>query len=160
MSGRFEDAESSADDVPFNRSSRDIIQHEAAENTPLLPTDLPPEVAPDKSLRLLVTIIACLSLVMVGVAQRLCSPALQEIMEDVICRNVHADHQLNSLSPPDSRCKENDVQKILTMVTAMDVSAEMIVRKCATLAFCILSVESTDFVYSDLCTDTIWNYCG
>lgn len=103
--------------------------HAASEATPLLPTDLPPEFAPERSVRVLVTIVGALALTLVGVGQRLFGPALQEIMEDVICRGVHTDHKLNLISSPDNRCKDNDVQKILSMVSALDLSAEMAVRE-------------------------------
>ncbi len=129
MTGRSADPESGDDHASCDREFRGRGEHDAAEDTPLLPTDLPAELIPERSLRLLVSIIGGLCLTLVGVSQRLFAPALQEIMEDVICRNVFADHQLNTLSHPDSRCKGNDVQKILSMVSAIDVSAEMIVRK-------------------------------
>ncbi len=129
MSGLNADAESGDEYAPHDRRCRDGDEHEAAEDTPLLPTDLPAELIPERSLRLLVSVIGGLCLTLVGVSQRLFGPALQEIMEDVICRDVYADHQLNTLSHPDSRCKGNDVQKILSMVSAVDTSAEMIVRK-------------------------------
>lgn len=129
MSGFNADAESGDEYAPHDRRCRDGDEHEAAEDTPLLPTDLPAELIPERSLRLLVSVIGGLCLTLVGVSQRLFGPALQEIMEDVICRGVYADHQLNTLSHPDSRCKGNDVQKILSMVSAVDTSAEMIVRK-------------------------------
>ncbi|KAJ6780047.1 hypothetical protein PWT90_01219 [Aphanocladium album] len=127
MSGQSPDEVRGDDEMARAGGTRDSITRDAAENTPLIPTDLPAELIPERSLRLLVSIIGGLCLTLVGVATRLASPALQEIMEDVICKNVYADHQLNSLSPPDDRCKGNDVQKILSMVSALDVSAEMIV---------------------------------
>ncbi|KAF1733307.1 hypothetical protein CRV24_007206 [Beauveria bassiana] len=127
MSGSSADPEAGDGRVPHDTRPRNLDEHQTAEDTPLLPTDLPAELIPDRSLRLLVSIIGGLCLTLVGVSQKLFAPALQQIMEDVICRGVHADHQLNMLSRPDSRCKGNDVQKILSMVSAVDLSAEMIV---------------------------------
>ncbi|KAM3524283.1 hypothetical protein MY4038_007824 [Beauveria bassiana] len=127
MSGSSADPEAGDGRVPHDTRPRNLDEHQTAEDTPLLPTDLPAELIPDRSLRLLVSIIGGLCLTLVGVSQKLFAPALQQIMEDVICRGVHADHQLNMLSRPDSRCKGNDVQKVLSMVSAVDLSAEMIV---------------------------------
>ncbi|KAM3502267.1 hypothetical protein MY10362_004974 [Beauveria mimosiformis] len=127
MSGYSADQEAGDGRAPHDTRLREPDEHQIAEDTPLLPTDLPAELIPDRSLRLLVSIIGGLCLTLVGVSQKLFDPALQQIMEDVICRGVHADHQLNMLSRPDSRCKGNDVQKILSMVSAVDLSAEMIV---------------------------------
>ncbi|KAJ3493892.1 hypothetical protein NLG97_g4441 [Lecanicillium saksenae] len=127
MSEPSPDAAYADDEMTGSGGTRDNRTRDAAENTPLLPTDLPAELIPQRSLRLLVSMIGGLCLTLVGVSQRLFGPALQEIMEDVICKGVYADHQLNSMSPPDNRCKANDVQKILSMVSALDVSAEMIV---------------------------------
>ncbi|PMB65362.1 hypothetical protein BM221_008718 [Beauveria bassiana] len=129
MSGSSADPEAGDGRVPHDTRPRNLDEHQTAEDTPLLPTDLPSELIPDRSLRLLVSIIGGLCLTLVGVSQKLFAPALQQIMEDVICRGVHADHQLNMLSRPDSRCKGNDVQKVLSMVSAVDLSAEMIVHK-------------------------------
>ncbi|EGX91542.1 MFS transporter [Cordyceps militaris CM01] len=139
MSGCSADDEAGDDRAPRDRRIRDLGELQETENTPLLPTDRPAELVPEPSLRLLVSLIGGLCLTLVAVSQRLFGPALQEIMEDVICRNVYRDHQLNALSPPDSRCKENDVQKVLSMVSAVDVSAEMIVPIMVQIPFGIIA---------------------
>ncbi|TQV90710.1 MFS transporter [Cordyceps javanica] len=140
MSGYHPDTETDEDgDAPRDIRSRSLGDHPAAEHTPLLPTDLPAELAPKRSLRLLVSVIGGLCLTLVAVSQRLFGPALQEIMEDVICRNVYADHPLNMVSSPDSRCKGNDVQKVLSMVSAMDLAAEMIVPILVQIPFGIIA---------------------
>lgn len=113
--------------ISCDRATEDLERH--GENTLLLPTDLPVELIPDKSVRFLVSIVGGLCLVLVGVSAKLFGPALQEIMEDVICRSIYNDHQLDLLSPEDKRCKDNDVQKTLAMVSAWDISGEMVVRE-------------------------------
>lgn len=159
MPGLNTNAEFGDEDAPYDSRARDGDEHEAAEDTPLLPTDLPAELIPERSLRLLVSIIGGLCLTLVGVSQKLFGPALQEIMEDVICRDVYADHQLNTLSHPDSRCKGNDVQKVLSMVSAVDTSAEMIVRKHDFVTLSPLILEAND-LNSNPGADTIWNHRG
>lgn len=84
---------------------------------------------PSKSLRLLVTIIGGMCLVLIGISQGVVNPALQEIMEDVICRGVYSDHHLNAVATPDSRCKDDAVQKVLLMVRGWDTSCEMMIRE-------------------------------
>jgi hypothetical protein len=99
------------------------------EETPLLPTDLPSDILPKKSFQRMVVMMGMLALIVITVSQSLLSPAVQEILEDVICRKVYHDHQLGLFNALDNRCKDNRVQKTLAMVKAWDASAQMFVRK-------------------------------
>jgi len=99
------------------------------EETPLLPTDLPSDILPTKSFQRMVVVVGTLTLVFITVSQSILSPAVQEILEDVICRKVYPDHRLGLFNALDNRCKDNQVQKTLAMLRAWDASAEMFVRK-------------------------------
>ncbi|KAL6825282.1 major facilitator superfamily domain-containing protein [Trichoderma camerunense] len=98
--------------------------YEADEGTALLhDADLPADIAPSKSFRRFVLGMCVLFLFIIEVSQYILTPAMQQIMEDVICRRYHPDH---ALSVHDNRCKETDVQKTLAMVRSWSMSGEML----------------------------------
>lgn len=99
------------------------------EETPLLPTDLPFDIVPKKSFQRLVVIMGTISLLVVTISQSLIAPAIQEILEDVVCRKEYPDHQIGVFGNIDERCKDNRVQKTLIMVRSWDSAAELAVRK-------------------------------
>lgn len=103
----------------------------ADEESPLLNTDLPPEVAPDNSFQGLVVTMCILFLFIVEVSQYIMEPPMQQLMEDIICRDRYPDHQLGLMAKKekDPRCKKIDVQEELAMVRAWATAAEMFVRK-------------------------------
>lgn len=95
------------------------------EESPLLPTDLPPDIIPSKSIRRRVLLMSVLFLVIVEVGQFIMEAPLQKIMEDVICRNYYADHALRTPRIQDNRCKSNHVQEKLAMVRGWTFALQM-----------------------------------
>lgn len=98
------------------------------EDTPLLSTDLPADIVPDKAFQRLVLIMGALVLIIVTISQIIVVPALAEILEDVICRRQYPDHQLNIFENHDPRCQDKLVQGKQTMVRAWGTVTEMLVR--------------------------------
>ncbi len=116
-----------AADAELN-AGEDVYTDGGNEETPLLPTDLPSDIVPKKSFQRLVVIMGTVSLLVVTISQSILSPAIQEIVEDIVCRKEYPDHQLGLFEAIDDRCKDNKVQKTLTMVRAWDATAELFVR--------------------------------
>lgn len=116
----------------LDEEADDYFGDASAEETPLLNTDLPPDVVPDRSFQHLVVSMCVLFLFIVEVSTFIMQPPLQQVMEDRICGEIFPDHELGIVSETDSRCKDNRVQKELAMLRSWEVSAEMFVRKfCA-----------------------------
>ena len=113
-----------------------VVEDAADDNTheasPLLPTDIPPEVVPGKSFRIKFQILAVMVLVTIDFCQYLLEPAMQAVMEDLICREQYPDHFLRQPHSPsvlDLRCKAPKVQKELAMIRSWSAAADMLVRK-------------------------------
>lgn len=114
--------------VNEEREADDYFGDVSTEDTPLLNTDLPPDVVPDQSFQNLVVSMCVLFLFIVEVSQFIMQPPLQQVMEDRICGEIFPDHELGVVSHTDNRCKDNVVQKELAMLRSWEVSAEMFVR--------------------------------
>ncbi|OWT43035.1 MFS transporter [Pochonia chlamydosporia 170] len=111
----------------LDEEADDYFGDASAEETPLLNTDLPPDVVPDRSFQHLVVSMCVLFLFIVEVSTFIMQPPLQQVMEDRICGEIFPDHELGIVSETDSRCKDNRVQKELAMLRSWEVSAEMFV---------------------------------
>lgn len=111
-----------------DREADDYFGDVSTEDTPLLNTDLPPDVVPDQSFQNLVVSMCVLFLFIVEVSTFIMQPPLQQVMEDRICGEIFPDHELGVVSHTDDRCKDNLVQKELAMLRSWEVSAEMFVR--------------------------------
>lgn len=109
--------------------SDDHVVNMPDEATPLIETDLPPELIPDKRFRMLVLAIGAANLTIITISQIIIGLAIQQIMEDVICRKVHPDHRLNIFGAVDERCKDDTVSKTLAMVRAWATVTDMLVRE-------------------------------
>ncbi|KAG8406750.1 hypothetical protein J3458_021081 [Metarhizium acridum] len=109
------------------REAEDYFGHVSTEESPLLNTDLPPHVVPDKSFQHLVLSMCVLFLFIVEVSIFIMQPPLQQVMEDRICGEIYPDHPLGFMSETDGRCKDNRVQTELAMLRSWEVSAEMFV---------------------------------
>lgn len=103
--------------------------HVASEDSPLLPTDLPPDIIPSKSFRRRVLLMCILFLFIIEVGQFIMEAPLQKIMEDIICRNYYPDHPLRTPRIQDSRCKSNHVQGMLAMVRGWTFAFGMATRE-------------------------------
>ncbi|KAH0495992.1 hypothetical protein TgHK011_009513 [Trichoderma gracile] len=102
--------------------------YEADETTALLQTECPSAevITPSKSFRRFVLGMCVLFLFIIEASQYILTPAMEQIMEDIICRDYHPDHVLAMPGAPhDNRCKETDVQKRLAMVRSWSMSLEM-----------------------------------
>lgn len=110
--------------------SQDHVVDIANEAQPLLDTDLPMEFVPDKWFQRRVMTAASALLAIIIVSQAISVPALQEIMEDVICRDIYPDHPLKAFEIIDKRCKDPAVQNTLAMVKSWSASCELLVRTC------------------------------
>jgi MFS family permease len=101
----------------------------ATEYSPLLNTDIPPDVVPDQSFQRLVVGMCVLFLFIVEVSTFIMQPALQQLLETRICAEIFPDLGLETMSDTDDRCKGNRVQKELAMLRSWAVAAAMFVRK-------------------------------
>lgn len=99
------------------------------ETTPLIETDLPAELMPDKRFRFLVLAVGGAVLTIITISQIIIAPAMQQVMEDIICRKVHPDHRLNVFGAIDERCKDGTVTKTLAMLRSWSIVTDMLVRK-------------------------------
>ncbi|KAH8180233.1 major facilitator superfamily protein [Sarocladium implicatum] len=115
--------------------SRDADDEESASilreslqdvHTPLLATDLPFEIVPDKAFRRLVMFMCCLFIGLVEIYGFLTSAPLQEIMEDFICHSAYPDHTMNNPMIQDQRCKGPEVQKTLAMARSWWVASLLV----------------------------------
>ncbi|KAI5467968.1 COP9 signalosome complex subunit 2 [Mariannaea sp. PMI_226] len=97
----------------------------ASEGSPLLPTDLPPDIVPSKSFQRHVILMCVLFLFIVEIGQFIMEAPRQKIMEDVICRTYYPDHSLKTPQIQDHRCKNNKVQEMLAMVRGWSFALEM-----------------------------------
>lgn len=122
---RYEEREDSAVDIESDAGS---IMSSPNEDTPLLSTDLPAEIVPDKSFQRLVIGMVALFLFIIEISQYIMEPAKMAIMEDIICRNQFPDHSLSMPSVQDHRCKDKEVQKTLAMVRSWIATSEMFFR--------------------------------
>ncbi|OTA06959.1 hypothetical protein A9Z42_0077860 [Trichoderma parareesei] len=106
---------------------REDNDYEADEATTLLQNTCPPAevVTPAKSFRRFVLGMCVLFLFIIEASQYILTPAMEQIMEDIICRHYHPDHVLAVPGTHDNRCKETDVQKRLAMVRSWSMSLEM-----------------------------------
>jgi hypothetical protein len=122
--------------------------------TPLLATDLPPELVPDRKFQRNIMLISFIVIGLVETYSFLTNAPLQEIIEDFICHNQYPDHMMNEPTIQDRRCKEPDVQKTLAMVKSWWSSTEMWVRKC-----CLRAPFNADCVVNELdscsCANTV-----
>lgn len=105
--------------------------YEADETTALLQTSplAGDVVVPSRSFRRFVLGMCVLFLFIIEASQFILTPAMEQIMEDIICRNYHPDHALAVPGAHDNRCKETEVQKRLAMVRSWSMSLEMMFRK-------------------------------
>lgn len=110
---------------------REDNDYEADETTALLqaPCPLDEVVTPSKPFRRFVLGMCVLFLFIIEASQYILTPAMEQIMEDIICRHYHPDHALAVPGAHDNRCKETDVQKRLAMVRSWSMSLEMMFRK-------------------------------
>jgi hypothetical protein len=110
---------------------REENDYEADEATTLLQNAFSPAevVTPSKSFRRFVLGMCVLFLFIIEASQYILTPAMEQIMEDIICRHYHPDHVLAVPGAHDNRCKETDVQKRLAMVRSWSMSLEMMFRK-------------------------------
>ncbi|KAI9163984.1 MFS transporter [Paramyrothecium foliicola] len=135
MAPRDDDLDDAATEVGSNGDA-----YVAAERTPLLPTDLPAQVVPDKSFQHLVMAMTLLFLFIVEVATYLMDPPIQSVMEDIICRQKFPDHVMFPVShAADARCKGKEVQKTLAMVKGWIFSSEMFVPLLVQIPYGILA---------------------
>lgn len=106
---------------------REENDYEADEATTLLQNAFSPAevVTPSKSFRRFVLGMCVLFLFIIEASQYILTPAMEQIMEDIICRHYHPDHVLAVPGAHDNRCKETDVQKRLAMVRSWSMSLEM-----------------------------------
>lgn len=126
---RYDDNyQDSAVDVESDAGS---IMATPAEDSPLLPTDLPVDIVPDKRFQHLVIGMCALLLFIIEVCQYVMQAPMQSIMEDIICRDQFPDHQLGVHSIMDHRCKDRATQKELAMLRSWTTTIEMFVRECA-----------------------------
>ncbi|KHO01274.1 MFS transporter [Metarhizium album ARSEF 1941] len=109
------------------READDYFGVVPTEESPLLHTDLPPDVVPDKPFQHLVLSVCVLFLFVVEVSMFVMQPPLQQVMEDRVCGEIYPDHLVGTMSETDDRCKDNTVQKELAMLRSWEVSAEMFV---------------------------------
>ena len=130
----------SAADTDSETSDHVVVMYD--EDTPLLSTDLPADIVPDKAFQRLVLIMGALVLIIVTVSQIIVVPALAEILEDVICRRQYPDHQLNIFESNDPRCQDKLVQGKQTMVRAWGTVTEMLVRMSYTHHILVLQQET------------------
>jgi hypothetical protein len=99
------------------------------EHTPLLPTDLPPDVVPSKSFQRLVLCMTFLFLFVIEIAQYMMDAPSTAIMEDILCHQRYPDHVAYYISHSDDpRCKSPQVQKTLAVVKGWIYSADLFVR--------------------------------
>ncbi|KAL7934718.1 COP9 signalosome complex subunit 2 [Trichoderma chlorosporum] len=111
--------------------------YEADEATALLQnTDLPADIAPSKYFRRVVLGMCVLFLFIIEVSQYILTPAIEQIMEDVICRRYHPDHVF---AVHDNRCKETDVQKTLAMVRSWSMSGSMLFPLFVQISFGVVA---------------------
>lgn len=111
------------------REAEDYFGHVSTEESPLLNTDPPPDVVPDKAFQHLVLSMCVLFAFIVEVSVFIMQPPLQQVMEDRICGEIYPDHPVGIMSKTDGRCKDNRVQTELAMLRSWEISAEMFVRK-------------------------------
>ncbi|KJK81302.1 hypothetical protein H634G_03321 [Metarhizium anisopliae BRIP 53293] len=109
------------------REAEDYFGHVSTEESPLLNTDLPPDVVPDKAIQHLVLSMCVLFAFIVEVSVFIMQPPLQQVMEDRICGEIYPDHPVGIMSKTDDRCKDNRVQTELAMLRSWEISAEMFV---------------------------------
>ncbi|UKZ81516.1 hypothetical protein TrVFT333_009288 [Trichoderma virens FT-333] len=134
-SGMDSDIEPNAHRRRFQDDDETI--YEADESTSLLHSaDLPADIAPSKSFRRFVLGMCVVFLFIIEVSQFILTPAMEQIMEDVICRRYHPDH---ALAMHDNRCKETDVQKTLAMVRSWSMSGEMLFPLFVQISFGVVA---------------------
>ena len=133
-----DDRRSHSDDEETASITRGLIDD---AQTPLLATDLPSEIVPDKAFQHLVMFMCVLFIGLVEIYGFLTNAPLQEIMEDFICHSAYPDHTMNNPRIQDQRCKGPEVQKTLAMARSWWAACEMWIRKCAKCPL-ILLLES------------------
>ncbi|KAH7126377.1 COP9 signalosome complex subunit 2 [Dactylonectria estremocensis] len=112
-------------DSDVESEGANLVGVDATEHSPLLPNDLPADIVPPKSLQRRVLVMCIVFLFLVEVSQFIMEAPLQNILEDIICRNYYPDHLLREPSIQDARCKSNEVQKTLAMVRGWSLAFEM-----------------------------------
>ena len=117
--------------APPNNDPEDRLAHDDARNeeTPLLGTDLPPDVAPDKKFQALVISMCVLFIFIVEVGVEIMAAPGQQVLEDILCREHYPDHKIGVLDIDDERCKAPEVQKDMAMLRSWDASTGMLIRK-------------------------------
>ncbi|KAL6872146.1 major facilitator superfamily domain-containing protein [Trichoderma novae-zelandiae] len=138
-SGMGADIEANHHHHRLNRDDAD--DYEADEATALLQTSSPPAdaVAPSKPFRRFVLGMCVLFLFIIEASQFILTPAMEQIMEDIICRDYHPDHALAVPGAHDNRCKETDVQKRLAMVRSWSMSLEMLFPLLVQISFGVVA---------------------
>ena len=102
---------------------------ENGEDTPLLPTDLPADVIPDKTFQRSVIAMAYIFIALIDIYAFLIQGPVQQVMEDIICHRQYPDHIVNQPRVQDQRCKEPEVQRTLAMVRGWWASVEQLIRE-------------------------------
>ena len=109
--------------------------HGQHEGTPLLPTDLPPAIAPDKAFKRRVFAMMILFIAVVDIAATIMEAPTQEIIEDFICRQHFPSYEAQE-EPQNDGCKGAAVQKTLAMVRAYQFACQSFVRE-SLIALCV-----------------------
>lgn len=104
------------------------------ESSRLLPVKEHSGSNADKRFKTVFFLLCVLMLFVLEFSQYCTGPAIQEIMEDLICQQYHADHTLRRSPQPrvqDSRCKDVIVQKKLAMVQSWLTASTLVARESA-----------------------------
>jgi hypothetical protein len=124
-----------------NEDAPETVPDAVSEDSPLLPADLPPEIVPGKSFQYRLLAVSLAILMVLEFSQYALEPAMQEILEDIICRDQFPDHLLRAKHGSrvlDVRCKDVIVQKELAMVRSWVVATDMLVREYNADAVCLI----------------------
>ena len=118
----------------------------ASERTPLLATDLPADMLPHAAVKYKVISMCAIFLFVIDVGTFIMDAPMQQLMEDVICRDRFPDHPIGKDGIGDGRCKTAEVQEALANLKSMKVVAQMLCRESP-----FLRTETTQ---ADFCKDS------
>lgn len=100
----------------------------ASERTPLLATDLPADMLPRAAVKYKVIAMCAIFLFVIDVGTFIMDAPMQQLMEDVICRDLFPDHPIGKDGVGDGRCKTAEVQQALANLKSMKMVAQMLCR--------------------------------